>query len=84
MPTEALISVKEYLRTSYRPDCDYLDGHIEERNLGERDHSNVQMSISAYLFALTITSRWAFPTSGCSIRDAAAPMPRRKPRASAK
>lgn len=32
MPTETLISVEEYIATSYRPDCDYMDGRIEERN----------------------------------------------------
>jgi Uma2 family endonuclease len=51
MPTETLISVEEYLATSYRPDCDYVDGHLAERNVGRRDHSNLQMVVSAYLFA---------------------------------
>jgi hypothetical protein len=36
------ISVQEYLKTVYRPDCDYVDGVVEERNLGERDHSWIQ------------------------------------------
>ena len=40
MPTGTLISVEQYLATSYRPDCDYVDGRIEERNLGELDHSS--------------------------------------------
>ena len=51
MPTGTLISVEEYLATAYSPDCDYVDDHVEERNLGERDHSNLQMIVSAYLFA---------------------------------
>jgi len=38
----ALISVDEYLRTAYSPDCDYVDGEVQERNLGERDHSKLQ------------------------------------------
>jgi Uma2 family endonuclease len=42
MKTEALVPVEEYLRTAYHPDCDYVDGEILERNLGERDHSTVQ------------------------------------------
>src|ERR1035438_2256345 len=42
MSTRTLISVEEYLASSYRPDCDYVDGHIEERNLGERPHSRLQ------------------------------------------
>jgi Uma2 family endonuclease len=41
-PTE-LVSVREYLTTSYRPDCEYVDGRIEERNLGEYDHGLVQI-----------------------------------------
>jgi Uma2 family endonuclease len=45
-----LISVDEYLATSYRPDCDYVDGHIEERNLGEWDHSRLQLAIGSYFF----------------------------------
>ncbi len=36
------ISVEEYLSTAYRPDCDYVDGVLEERNVGEWDHSSVQ------------------------------------------
>ncbi len=40
--TQLPISVSEYLRTSYRPDCDYVDGVVEERNVGEFDHAAVQ------------------------------------------
>ena len=42
MSSRTLISVEEYLASSFRPDCDYVDGHIEERNLGERTHSKIQ------------------------------------------
>lgn len=42
MAATTQISVEEYLKTSYRPDCDYLDGVVEERNLGERDHGWTQ------------------------------------------
>ncbi len=42
MESTALISVDEYLRTAYSPDCDYVDGEVQERNLGERDHSILQ------------------------------------------
>ena len=42
MATSALISVAEYLSTSYRPDCDYVDGEVQERNLGEYDHGKPQ------------------------------------------
>jgi Uma2 family endonuclease len=43
------ISVSEYLHTSYRPDCDYVDGVIEERNLGELEHSELQGELLRYL-----------------------------------
>ena len=49
MPTAVAVSVSEYLATSYRPDCDYLDGELLERNVGEWDHSRLQMLVSRYL-----------------------------------
>jgi Uma2 family endonuclease len=42
MASTTSISVSEYLKTSYHPDCDYVDGRIEERNVGEHDHAAVQ------------------------------------------
>lgn len=48
MASRTLVSVEEYLRTSYRPDCDYVDGEIVERNLGELDHSDLQGEIVTY------------------------------------
>ena len=35
----ARIPVSEYLATVYRPDGDYIDGEVLERNLGEQAHS---------------------------------------------
>jgi Uma2 family endonuclease len=49
--TPTLVSLSEYLETSYRPDCDYLDGELLERNVGELDHSGLQMSLSYYLYS---------------------------------
>jgi Uma2 family endonuclease len=45
MATSALIPVNEYLATAYRPDCDYVDGELQERNLGELDHSDLQRQL---------------------------------------
>jgi Uma2 family endonuclease len=50
MAARTLISVEEYLATSYRPDCDYVDGEVVERNLGEWDHSTLQSAILVYLW----------------------------------
>jgi len=40
--TPAQISMEEYLRTVYKPDCDYVDGELEEREVGEWDHATWQ------------------------------------------
>lgn len=49
MKSATLVSVEEYLRTSYRPDRDYVDGEVLERNMGERDHSELQREFILYL-----------------------------------
>jgi hypothetical protein len=48
MATHTIIPVSEYLTTEYSPDCDYVDGEVQERNLGEQDHSDLQTQF-AYL-----------------------------------
>ncbi len=50
MGTATLVPVSEYLSTDYSPDCDYIDGELEERNVGARDHGSTQMALSAYLY----------------------------------
>jgi Uma2 family endonuclease len=49
MGTAALVPVEEYLATSYDPDCDYVDGELEDRNVGEKDHSKAQGNLYLYL-----------------------------------
>jgi Uma2 family endonuclease len=45
MSVETLISVEEYLNTSYDPDMEYVDGVLEERNVGDLLHSMTQSNI---------------------------------------
>jgi Uma2 family endonuclease len=45
-----LLPIEEYLRTAYHPDCDYVDGEIRERNLGDRDHGLLQTALAAWFF----------------------------------
>ncbi len=47
MASSTLIPVSEYLATSYRPDCDYVDGQLRERNLGEQPHAHLQAILAA-------------------------------------
>jgi Uma2 family endonuclease len=49
MDASVLISEYEYLHSSYDPDCELVDGHLLERNVGERDHSILQREL-IYLF----------------------------------
>jgi Uma2 family endonuclease len=51
MQSSTLIPVEEYLNRSYRPDCEYLEGTILERNVGEWEHARLQMRVSARLFS---------------------------------
>ena len=49
MATSTLVPVSEYLRTSYRPDCDWVNGEVIERNMGEKPHSRIQQFLCQYL-----------------------------------
>ena len=51
MSTSTLVPLAEYLNTSYRPDCDYLEGELLERNVGEWDHSRLQGLIVHFLMS---------------------------------
>ena len=39
------VSVDEYLHTDYEPDCDYVDGELIERNVGEKKHGKTQKKL---------------------------------------
>ena len=42
MATRTLVPVEEYLQSDYSPDREYVDGEVQERNLGEYDHASLQ------------------------------------------
>ena len=62
MASSTAISVAEYLRTSYHPDCDYVDGEVVERNVGELRHSFLQNILGAYLRDLSRSLRFRVAT----------------------
>jgi Uma2 family endonuclease len=45
MPATTHIPVELYLRSSFEPDAEYVDGEIEERPMGEFDHASWQLAI---------------------------------------
>ncbi len=46
-----LISVEEYLRTVTDPDCEFVRGVLEERHVGEYDHSTWQTILAEFFNA---------------------------------
>ena len=48
MATVLHIPLQEYLSTSYRPDCEYVDGEIRERNVGKYEHARVQALLARW------------------------------------
>ena len=51
--TGTLIGVEEYLRTVFDgADCEYLDGEIVERNMGEVQHGSIQARLVFILMGL--------------------------------
>jgi Uma2 family endonuclease len=71
---QTLVSVEEYLKTSYSPDCDYVDGVVEERNLGERDHAWIQTQIATWFTSkfrktgIAGIVEWRFQTRATRLR----------------
>lgn len=42
------IPLSHYLDTSYRPDCEYVDGEVRERNVGKWEHARVQALLAIW------------------------------------
>jgi Uma2 family endonuclease len=49
MATTTYIPIEAYLRMSTEPDCEYVDGQIEERSMPEYDHATWQGAILLFL-----------------------------------
>ena len=47
--TVALVTLEDYLATSYRPDREWIDGEVKERNLGKWEHARVQALLAISL-----------------------------------
>lgn len=45
MATTTYVPVETYLTTVYEPDVEYVDGELEDRNVGEYEHNLAQMAI---------------------------------------
>lgn len=44
-PLPQTISLEDYMHTAYDPDCEYVDGYLEERIVGDPKHGLIQMQL---------------------------------------
>ena len=69
-----LISLEEYLATSYRPDCEYIDGEVRERSIGKRDHARLQALLAIWFgsreaeWGLMVYTEWRTKVSATRVR----------------
>src|SRR5271163_3569556 len=48
MATSVHIPLEEYLASNYRPDWEFIDGEIRERNVGKWEHARVQWLLAVW------------------------------------
>jgi Uma2 family endonuclease len=74
MATSVQIPIAEYLETSYRPDREYIDGEIVERNMGSWEHGRVQALLSWWFiqnepaWGVQVASEWRTRVSETRVR----------------
>jgi Uma2 family endonuclease len=54
----ASISIEQYIATSYRPDCEYLEGVLVQRRGGEWRHSRTQALVGSMPSNLNEAQQW--------------------------
>jgi Uma2 family endonuclease len=66
--------VSEYLKTSYRPDREYIDGEVRERNVGKWEHARLQALLVIWLggheaqWGVQVATEWRTRVSQTRIR----------------
>ena len=48
MATTTQIALSEYLQVTYHPDREYVDGELQERNVGKSEHARVQALLAIW------------------------------------
>lgn len=48
MAAATQIALSEYLRSTYRPDREYVGGELQERNVGKTEHARIQALLAAW------------------------------------
>jgi Uma2 family endonuclease len=74
MATSVQISLAEYLGTNYRPDREYIDGEVLERNMGQYEHARVQAALAAWFWGkerdwqIQVVTEWRTQVSETRVR----------------
>ena len=74
MTTSVQISIAEYLKTHYRPDREYIDGEVVERNVGTWEHGRVQMLLGIWFgkheeeWGVLVAAEWRARVSPTRVR----------------
>ncbi len=48
MASATALSIADYHEISFRPDREYIDGELRERNVGKREHPRIQALLAAW------------------------------------
>jgi Uma2 family endonuclease len=70
----ALISLEEYMATSYRPDREYIDGEVRERNMGKWDHARLQALLTSWFesqeasWCVMVATEWRIRVAATRVR----------------
>ena len=48
MATSTRLSLSEYMKTSYRPDREFVDGELRERKVGKWEHARLQALLASW------------------------------------
>jgi len=74
MPTATLIPLDQYLSTSYRPDREYIDGEVVERNMGKWEHARIQALLTIWFgrheqeWQVQTATEWRTQVSSARVR----------------
>lgn len=74
MVTSTLIPITQYLKTIYRPDREYVDGEVLERNVGKWEHSRMQALLAGWfiqnepLWKVQVATAWRVQVSSTRVR----------------
>jgi Uma2 family endonuclease len=74
MAATALISLAEYMQTTYRPDREYIDGEVRERNMGKWEHARLQALLTSWFesqepqWGVMVATEWRTKVSATRVR----------------